>query len=67
MLSNQNIVTNSEVSLQAVSLKLPGFWPQQASIWFCQAESQFKMKGIKSEDTKYHHVVASSTKLRPFA
>lgn len=35
----------------AVTLKLPEFWEQQA--WFAQAEAQFALRDITEDDTKY--------------
>ena len=46
-------------NIQSVALKLPQFWADGAKIWFAQAESQFAIKNITSELTKYHHVVAA--------
>ena len=43
----------------AVALKLPEFWEQNVSAWFVQAEAQFAIRDITSEDTKYYYVVAS--------
>jgi len=43
----------------AVSLKLPPFWPSQAEVWFLQAESQFQVRGIVADATKYHYVVGA--------
>ena len=43
----------------AVSLKLPTFWSNQAEVWFAQAESQFAIREIKKELTKYHYVVSA--------
>ena len=55
----------------AVSVKLPLFWPQDADIWFLQAESQFATRNITVDDTKYHHVVqaldqATARRVRDF-
>ena len=44
--------------LSAVSLKLPPVWPKSIDLWFTQVESQFTLKNITNEDTKFHHVVA---------
>ena len=41
----------------AVAIKLPTFWPQNPAVWFVQAESQFELRKITDEVTKYHHVV----------
>ena len=43
----------------AVSLKLPTFWNQQPRTWFAQAESQFAIRSVTSEVTKFHYVVAA--------
>lgn len=57
---NKDLQTTFEVStIAAVAIKLPSFWPNQPKIWFAQAESQFVLRGISSEDTRYHHVIAA--------
>ena len=43
----------------AVSIKLPQFWPQQAAVWFVQAEAQFVIKGVTNDLTKYSYVTAA--------
>lgn len=43
----------------AATVKLPVFWTEQPMVWFAQAESQFAVKGISTDETKYHYVVAS--------
>lgn len=43
----------------SITLKLPSFWAQQAKVWFAQAEAQFALRNIKTEDTKYYHVVTA--------
>lgn len=45
--------------VQAVSLKLPTFWTQQARVWFTQAEAQFAVRNITASQTKFYHTVAS--------
>ena len=45
--------------IQSVSLKLPQFWADGAKIWFQQSESQFAIRNITAQQTKYHHVVAA--------
>ena len=48
---------NDEVA--AISLKLPNFWSEQPLVWFTQAEAQFAIRNITSDDTKYYYVVAA--------
>ena len=43
----------------AVSLKLPTFWPCQPEVWFAQAEAQFNLRKISSDDTKYYYVLSA--------
>ena len=43
----------------AVSLKLPQFWADGAKIWFAQTESQFVIRNITAEITKYYHLFAA--------
>ncbi len=45
--------------VNAIALKLPQFWPQQPEVWFAQAQAQFQVRNITSEDTKYHYVIAA--------
>ena len=47
------------VNVGAVSLKLPEFWESAATVWFAQAEAQFTIRHITSDDTKYCYVVAA--------
>lgn len=43
----------------AVSLKLPALWTDNIEAWFTQAESQFALRKITQDDTKFHYVVAA--------
>lgn len=47
------------MSMNAVSLKLPEFWEKQAAIRFAQAEAQFALREITTDDMKYYYVVAA--------
>ena len=49
----------SDDKVNAVALKLPTFWSKQPRTWFAQAESQFAIRNIKTQETKFHYVVAS--------
>ena len=44
---------------ERVAIKLPPFWPQQARVWFVQAEAQFVIKGVTADLTKYSYVTAA--------
>ncbi|XP_058448895.1 uncharacterized protein LOC131428853 [Malaya genurostris] len=41
-----------------VSVKLPDFWKTDPVMWFAQAESQFTLARVTSDETKFHHIVA---------
>lgn len=43
----------------AVSLKLPSFWPETPEFWFAQVEAQFALRGIKEDSTKFNYVLAA--------
>lgn len=43
----------------AVQLKLPDLWTDNIEAWFCQAESQFALRNITSDNTRYNLVVTS--------
>ena len=43
----------------AVALKLPTFWTSQPRVWFAQAEAQFVIRKITTDDTKYYHVLSA--------
>jgi hypothetical protein len=43
----------------AVAIKLPTFWTEDPDVWFTQVESQFAIRNITTDQTKYHYVVAA--------
>uniref|UniRef100_A0A5S6Q3D6 Retrotransposon gag domain-containing protein n=1 Tax=Trichuris muris TaxID=70415 RepID=A0A5S6Q3D6_TRIMR len=43
----------------ALAVKLPPFWPQNAKVWFAQAEAQFALGRITASQTKFYHTTAS--------
>ena len=43
----------------AVSLKLPLFWAMEPQIWFTQAEAQFALRKLVSNNTKYYCILSS--------
>lgn len=48
-----------KVEVGAVSAKLPMFWPSNPRAWFLQAEAQFTLRSITTDDTKFCHVIAA--------
>ena len=45
--------------MNAVTIKIPRFWPTDPELWFAQVEAQFGIKQITTQITKYSHVVAA--------
>ena len=43
----------------AVFMKLPLFWADGAKIWFAHAESQFVIRNITAEITKYYNLLVA--------
>ncbi|XP_078486370.1 uncharacterized protein LOC144744887 [Ciona intestinalis] len=46
-------------SENAVAVKLPAFWCSQPRVWFLQSESQFQLKRVTTDKTKFYHVVSA--------
>jgi hypothetical protein len=52
--------TNSAIpaEISRVAVWLPPFWPERPAVWFTQAEVQFTLAGISSEQTKFCYVIS---------
>lgn len=48
---------NLEIS--RVAFRAPPFWDANPELWFAQIESQFKLSGIVTDETKFHSVIAA--------
>lgn len=55
--STLTINTPSLASINAVALKLPGFWTTNPVSWFSNAEANFRIKNIVSDSTRFFHIV----------
>ena len=52
---------DDEVTVNAVSVKLPPFTESNPELWFGKAEAQFVLRGIKDDTTKFYHIYANLT------
>ena len=50
---------NPTPAVQAVTLKLPSFWCSKPEVWFTQIESQFAIRHITNDQTRYDYVVSA--------
>lgn len=55
---NGNDAAAAAATAAFVSVKLPDFWKSDPAMWFAQAEAQFHLAKIVSDETKYYHIVA---------
>lgn len=40
------------------TFKIPPFWASRPDLWFLQVETQFRLKGIRTNNTKYDYLVS---------
>ena len=59
LLSPSSVPVSSAAFSTNTALKLPTFWPENAEVWFAQAEAQFAIKAISVSRTKFYYAVAS--------
>jgi len=69
-LSSHGILQNSTINLTMrlrggmpnagkATVKLPPYWSQDPTLWFAQAEAQFGIAGVTTEETKFYHVISA--------
>ena len=59
--TSEDEVDEGSTHVRSVTIKLPPFSESNPELWFAKAESQFKLKGITSDTTKFHHLYALMT------
>jgi hypothetical protein len=42
-----------QYQISRVAVRLPPFWAERPAVWFSQAEEQFTLAGISTEQTKF--------------
>ena len=57
MLSDE--VTSAAAPANAVSVKLPPYWPQDPILWFARAEAMFRTRGVTAQQTMFDYVIGS--------
>jgi hypothetical protein len=46
------------VEVSRVAMRLPPFWAERPAVWLAQAEAQFFLAGVNSEETTFFHVIS---------
>ncbi|XP_023714354.1 uncharacterized protein LOC111868157 [Cryptotermes secundus] len=46
------------IETPTIAVRLPLFWADRPAVWFAQAEAQFPLAGISSEQTKFCYVIS---------
>lgn len=57
--SAQPAFAADQAQQNAVALKLLVFWTSQPQVWFQQADTQFHVRRITANDTRYFYVVVA--------
>ena len=57
--NTENTGSTENVSVYATAVKLTNFYHDVPVFWFAQVESQFSVKSITVDETKFHYVVAA--------
>jgi hypothetical protein len=47
-----------QAGVSRMVVRLPPFWSEQPAMWFAQAEAQFTLAGISTENTKFCYIIS---------
>jgi hypothetical protein len=54
----QTTDNSAPAEVSRVAVRLPPFWAERPAVWFAQAEAQYALAGISSEQTKFYYVIS---------
>jgi hypothetical protein len=54
----QTTKNSAPAEVWRVVMRLPSFWAERPAVWFAQAEAQFTLAGISSEQTKFYYMIS---------
>lgn len=54
-----NEIANNNPWQVSAALQIPPFWSKRPTLWFLQVETQFRLKGITTSQTKFDYLVSS--------